>query len=202
VYLAEPIALPGQRVAAPPRFSVHAGTLPGRARVEAFIRAVYADHYDADVRQFMPVLVSLQDEDGLVIAAAGYRSASQPLFLERYLGRPVEHSLADAAGVAVPRAAIAEVGHFASTQPGQGRRLMAHLGQHLAAAGFQWVVSTATRELRVIFERVRIRPVTLGAADPALLGPAATDWGSYYEHAPLVLAGEVRSNVARFARTA
>ena len=202
MYLAEPFLQPGPRVAAPPRFAVHAAAQPARARVEAFVREVYAAHYGAQVRQFMPVLVSLEDDAGLVVAAAGYRSAVQPLFLERYLDRPVEQVLADAAGATVPRAAIAEVGHFASVQPGQGRRLMAYVGQHLAAAGFQWVVSTATRELRVIFERVRIRPVTLGAADPAVLGAAADDWGSYYAHAPLVLAGEVRSNLARFARAA
>jgi hypothetical protein len=76
---------------------------------------------------------------------------------------------------------------------------MALLGQHLAAAGFRWVVSTATEELRRIFDRLRFRVFELGAADPDRLGEAAADWGRYYSHAPLVLAGEIRSNLTRFA---
>lgn len=200
MYLAEPLVLPGQRVAAPPSFVIHRAASPARGRVETFVREVYAQHYGARVRQFMPTLVNLVDDDGLITAAAGYRSASESLFLEHYLDQPVEQAIAARTGMPVARATIAEVGHFASVQPGQGRRLMAHLGRHLAAAGFQWVVSTATCELRVIFERLRIRPLALGRADPAVLGNAAADWGSYYAHAPMVLAGEVQSNVARFAR--
>ncbi len=200
MYLAEPLVLPGQRVAAPPSFVIHRATTPARGRVETFVREVYAQHYGARVRQFTPTLVSLVDDDGLITAAAGYRSASESLFLEHYLDQPVEQAIAARTGVPVARAAIAEVGHFASVQPGQGRRLMAHLGRQLAAEGFQWVVSTATRELRLIFERLRIRPLALGQADPALLGERAIDWGTYYDHAPMVLAGEVRSNLARFAR--
>jgi hypothetical protein len=200
VYLAESIVLAGQRAVAPPRFLVHRAPSPARAAIEEFIQQVYAQHYGATVRHFMPSLAGLVDADGLVVAAAGYRSASRPLFLERYLDVPVEQAIAACTGIEVPRAAIAEVGQFASMQPGQGRRLMAHLGHQLAAEGFQWVVSTATRELRLIFERLRIRPLALGRADPAVLGPDAADWGTYYDHAPMVLAGEVRSNLARFAR--
>jgi hypothetical protein len=200
VYLAEPIVLPGPRAAAPPRFLVHRAPSPARTAVEDFIRQVYAQHYGATVRHFMPNLVGLLDDDDDLMAAAGYRSARQPLFLERYLEVPIEQALAACTGIEVPRAAIVEVGHFASAQPGRGRRLMAHLGRHLADEGFQWVVSTATRELRVIFERLRIRPLALGRADPAVLGPDAASWGTYYDHAPLVLAGDVRSNLARFAR--
>jgi Thermostable hemolysin len=204
VFLAEPLALPAGRRTAPPRFLVHRAADrrhgAARAAVEDFIRDVYARHYGATLRQFKPTLVSLED-DGVIAAAAGFQAAGDgvPLFLEHYLDVPVEQAIARHAGTPVARAAIAEVGQFGSMQPGQGRRLMAHLGRQLAADGFQWVVSTATRELRVIFERLRIRPLVLGRADPRVLGAAAADWGTYYEHAPLVLAGEVRSNLARFA---
>jgi hypothetical protein len=40
-----------------------------------------------------------------------------------------------------------------------------------------------------------MRTVELGRADPAMLGDGAADWGSYYEHAPLVMAGEIRGNL-------
>lgn len=189
---------PGPLVRAP-RFATLPPGAPARAAVEHFIGTVYARHYGARLRGFMPTLVSLGDDDRPA-AAAGYRAAcGEPLFLEHYLSQRVEQAIAAQLGRPVARASIVEVGQFASMVPGQGRRLMAHLGRHLADAGFDWVVSTATAELRQLFERLRIRPLVLGQADPVRLGAAAANWGSYYAHAPLVLAGEIRSNLARFA---
>ena len=92
------------------RFGVCLPGDPGRAAVEAFIRDIYRRRHGAQVRSFMPVLVSLHDASGIV-AAAGYRGAgSSPLFLERYLGAPVETLLAGAGGVAPDRGGIVEVG--------------------------------------------------------------------------------------------
>lgn len=196
--LVEPLSVPGAPAARPSRFTVLHGASGQRRSTEQFIGEVYRQHYGARIDQWMPALVSL-DDDGIVHAAAGYRAATDPLFLECYLGQPVEAAIAAVAGRPVARGSIVEVGHFASMLPGQGRRLMSHLGRHLADQGFQWVVSTATRELRVIFERLRIRPQVLAAADPRALGDAAAQWGTYYAHAPLVLAGEIRSNLGRFA---
>ncbi|WP_227494026.1 thermostable hemolysin [Ramlibacter pallidus] len=184
-----PGGLAGTREA--PRFSVCLPTDPGRPAVEAFIRDVYRRRHGARVRSFMPVLVSLRDASGIV-AAAGYRSAgASPLFLERYLGAPVETLLAGARGTAPDRGSIVEVGHLASARHGEGRRLIMALGPHLARQRFQWVVSTVTQELRSLFLRIGVTPLTLGAADPAALGDEAADWGSYYAHAPLVLAGHL-----------
>ena len=50
---------------------------PRRAAVEDFVRRVYGDRYGADVRQFAPVLVALHDDDGEIVAAAGYRPAAR-----------------------------------------------------------------------------------------------------------------------------
>jgi hypothetical protein len=188
----------GLVVAAPPRFVVHRGDSCGRTDAQRFIQRIYAAHYDAMVRSWAPVLVTLE-EDGVIQAAAGYRVAAARLFLERYLQQPVEAAIAQRAGQCVARASIVEVGHFSSARPGAGRRLMALLGRHLAAQGHAWAVSTTTEELRLIFRRLRMRTVELGRADPAMLGDAAADWGSYYEHAPLVMAGEIRSNLGCFA---
>ncbi len=196
--LVESLSVPGAPVVRPSRFNILRGSGGQRQATESFIGQVYEQHYGASIDHWMPTLVSLDDDD-IVNAAAGYRAATDPLFLECYLGQPVEAAIAAVAGRPVARNSIVEVGHFASVLPGQGRRLMAHLGRHLADQGFQWVVSTATRELRVIFERLRIRPQVLAAADPQVLGDAAADWGTYYDHTPMVLAGEIRSNLGRFA---
>jgi hypothetical protein len=171
---------------------VHAAGDPQRDAVEDFIRGVYAARYGAQVNGFAPVLVSLH-EGGQIVAAAGYRNAAQPLFLERYLDEPVEALLArHHGGTAVPaREHIVEVGHLAATKAGEGRRLVLMLGAHLAQRRTQWVVSTLTQELRQLFSRMGLAPVLLGRADPARLGHEAADWGRYYEHQPVVLAGHL-----------
>lgn len=201
---AVPVAWPGAaRGGVTGRLGIVDAGHPQRAEVEAFVQAVYAARYGAQVSRFMPCLVSLRDGDGELVAAAGYRSAGQePLFLERYLDLPVEQLLAAADTAGPRRSAIVEVGHLASARAGQGRRLILALGPHLAGAGFDWVVGTLTEELRHLFERLGIAPTQLGVADPALLGSEAAAWGSYYEHRPLVLAGQIAPALKALARRA
>jgi hypothetical protein len=74
------------------------------------------------------------------------------------------------------------------------------LGPHLAAQGFQWVVSTLTEELRHLFVRLGVAPLALGVADPAALGDGAAGWGRYYNHRPVVLAGQLELALQRLAR--
>lgn len=176
----------------------------GRAAVETFIAAVFAERYGARVEHFAPVLLALHDDsDGRVAAAAGYRPASDgPLYLERYLARPIQQLLSSASGSAVARADIVEVGHLAAGRTGQGRQLMLQLGRHLQAAGTQWVASTMTAELHGLFARWGIEPLALGRAEPEALGDEARLWGSYYAHRPRVLAGALAPAVARLARRA
>jgi hypothetical protein len=163
-----------------------------RAEVERFIRGIYAQRFGATVRRFAPCLVSLHDGDGRIVAAAGYRFADAAgLFLERYLDEPVEAMLARHAGARPARGTIVEVGHLAAARAGEGRRLILLLGPHLAARGAQWVVSTLTEELRHLFVRIGVTPLALGAADPGRLGDEAADWGGYYAHHPVVLAGHL-----------
>ncbi len=171
----------------------HAVGDPQRGEVEAFVRGVYRERFGAAVRGFAPVLVALRDETGALLAAAGYRAADTgPLFLERYLDAPIEQRLQMASGAPVPRRRIAEVGHLAAARAGEGRRLIALMAPLLAQGGFDWIVSTLTQELRQLFVRLGVAPLALGVADPDKLGEQAADWGSYYDHRPLVQAGHLR----------
>ena len=191
-----PGPLPGPGAGA---LQVHHRGDPGRAEVEQFIHDVYARRFGADVRQFAPVLVSRREAaDGPLVVAAGSRFAgSGPLFLERYLHAPVQTLLGAATP---PREGIVEVGHLAAARAGEGRRLILLLGPHLAERGAQWVVSTLTEELRHLFVRIGVTPLALGAADPARLGTEAADWGDYYAHHPVVLAGHLPLALRTLAR--
>lgn len=167
---------------------------PGRESVERFIHRVFARRFGARVQRFAPHLICLRDADsGDIVAAAGYRRASSgALFLERYLDRPIEQSLVERGQTPVSREGIVEVGHLASERAGEGRRLIVRLAHHLAAQNTQWVVSTLTEELRHLFVRMGITPLAIGRADADALGEQAREWGSYYEHHPVVLAGQMQ----------
>jgi Thermostable hemolysin len=186
--------------ASPPLLLVQQGH-PLRAAVEQFIHRVYATHYGADIRHFAPQLVAQCDADGQLLAAAGYRPADvEPLFLERYLDGPVQALLGTTVAQRPRRERIVEVGHLAAVRAGEGRRLILRLGPHLAAQGYQWVVSTLTEELRHLFMRLGIAPMALGVADPAVLGDDAAAWGSYYDHRPVVLAGQIGAALQALSR--
>jgi hypothetical protein len=101
-----------------------------------------------------------------------------------------------------PREQIVEVGHLAAARAGEGRRLVLMMGSHLGGRGYEWVVGTLTGELRQLFLRIGIVPLTLGVADPALLGDDAQNWGSYYDHSPVVLAGHLPKAMRHIARYA
>ncbi len=171
-------------------FAVAEPGAPMRGRLEAYVAEVYRAHYGARVAHWAPALVGLA-ANGRILAAAGYRDGAEPLFLERYLAAPIEEVIAERAGAPVHRREIVEVGHFAAMQPGEGRRLLPLLARHLAERGYRWVVSTATRELRLLLARLDMRPLALARADPAGLGADAADWGCYYEHEPVVVAGDL-----------
>ncbi|MBX3609647.1 MAG: thermostable hemolysin [Hydrogenophaga sp.] len=165
----------------------------GRPAVEAFIRQIFHERFGAEVRHFAPVLLGLHDASGALVAAAGYRAADAgPLFLERYLDGPIEARLQGAGDAPVPRGRIAEVGHLAAARAGEGRRLILMMAPLMAREGFEWIVSTLTQELRQLFVRMGVAPLALGVADPDKLGEHAGDWGSYYNHRPLVQAGQLQ----------
>jgi hypothetical protein len=189
------LAMPSTPNAAPSSLSIFNPDTPGRDAVERFIAGIYRERYGAELTGFAPQLVARCDDNGQCLAAAGYRPANGgPLFLERYLERPV-HQMLDAA-----RSRIVEVGHLAAAKPGEGRRLILQLGPHLAGCGFQWVVSTLTEELRHLFLRLGIAPQALGMADASMLGEEAARWGSYYDHHPVVLAGAIAPALSVLAR--
>ena len=177
-------------LASGPELAVASAGAPARDRLEAYVAAVYRSHYGARVTHWAPTLVALAAERR-ILAAAGYRDGAEALFLERYLDAPIERAIAAHTGTRVERREIVEVGHFAAEQPGDGRRLLPVLARHLAERGYRWVVSTATRELRVLLARLGMRPLALARADPAVLGADAADWGCYYEHEPVVVAGDL-----------
>jgi len=170
-------------------------TVPGsprRKEAEAFIRAIFARRYEADVTAFAPNLMLLE-QNQRVIAAVGWRSAGgDTLFLERYLDLPIEAAMTRLAGQPVARERIVEVGNLAADKNGGSIEVILALAAHLSRQGHEWVVFTATQELLGIFARLGLPLLALAPADPARLGSQAHAWGRYYDTQPIVVAGKIR----------
>jgi hypothetical protein len=183
-------------IARPSYLVRHERQSPLRGIVEDFIAAEFREHFGADIRSFMPTLVGLHDTTGRLKAAVGYRAAArEPLFLETYTNGPIERVLQRQSGIDVPRSAIVEVGSLACTGGRAAMEMVAALGPALIEDGFSWVVFTGADTVRNVFRRLRLKPIALCIANKTLLGDARREWGSYYEHNPVMMAGRLADGV-------
>ena len=187
-----------------PVFSAHAPGTAARGQVEHYIADRFEAAHGAHVHDFMPVLLTMGCA-GHISAAAGIRAAAgqgpaagqdpaaaQGLFLEQYLSGPVETAIAALAGAPVQRGKIAEIGNLVATQGGSSYLLFLLLTAILGQAGFEWVVFTATPQVRKALDTLGLQVEVLCAADPARLTQgSAADWGRYYAAGPTVVAGRV-----------
>ncbi len=187
--------------AEPSIISVRHPTSLGRRGVEAYLEAAYARAFDGRIQHHFPTLMSLEDDDGEISAAAGMRLAGlDRLYLEQYLDTPVEAALSQVTGAKVERRQIAEIGNLASHSQGASVFLFIALASHLRRQGCTHVVATATRQLRRGFARLGFPTHLLAHARPSRVGQAATQWGSYYDRDPEVLAGSISAAVPVLTR--
>jgi hypothetical protein len=170
---------------------------PERARVEEFIRQVYANTYHADIAVHYPTLMSVRTASGNILSAIGFRyAAEEPLFLEQYTGQPIELCLSECYNKPVMRREIAEIGNLASLGSGASMYLFAALSSYLHARKIRYATITGTGALRERLRKLGLEPYALCQADPAKLSDEERlRWGSYYDQNPQVLCGSVEEGV-------
>ncbi|MFC4442739.1 thermostable hemolysin [Caulobacter henricii] len=176
----------------PRLISLHSLMQPERRRVEAYIEAAYASAFNGTIRAHYPTLMSVQDGQGRIHGAVGFRLADNgALFLEQYLDEPVEAAIHRRSGETVDRSAVAEIGSLASESAGASLFMFLALARHLHHKGCTHAAATATRQLRRSFARVGFATQTLTRAEPSRLGDGAADWGGYYNRDPEVMIGAI-----------
>lgn len=161
-----------------------------RAEVESFIREVFKRAYGANVTQFMPTLIALRDQSGILMAAFGMRDAVQGhLFLEHYLDAPVEQVFSEHFDQIITRDQITEIGNLAVANPRNAGILIAHVIQQSLDMGVKWCVATAHHSLQngLIKGGRDVYPLAL-ADKSRLSAEEQIQWGSYYENQPQVVA--------------
>lgn len=171
---------------------------PSRRPAETLIERTYSQAFCGLVRRHYPNLVCVSDASGEVLAAAGVRRAQdEPLYLEQYLDAPIEVSAARVAGRAVARAEIGEIGNLASEDADASACLFLALAEILAQAGCTFAAATATRRLRLRFQRLGFPIQSLAPASEDRVDAHAADWGNYYSCGPEVLIGAVAPALLR-----
>lgn len=156
-----------------------------------FIKATYRDIYSAYIEVSYPLLMSVSEPGGGILAAIGFRYAGpEQLFLEQYTHRPIETILE------CERSRVVEIGNLASVGGGVSMYLFLALASYLNKRGIDHAVATGTKNLEKRLRRIGLQPRVLCAADPASLESAGDDWGTYYDTGPMVLAGRVDLGLA------
>lgn len=163
-----------------------------RKVLEKLVAERFERQYAARVSHFLPVMLGLRTGDRYA-AVAGLRPAGgEDLFLEQYLDRLAEQEISRVFRTPVDRAQLVEIGNLVTAEAGAGYLMFACLVPLLRAAGFRWVMCTATPQVERMLQKMGFEPLRICAADPDRLEEGATDWGRYYQTRPNVIAGDLR----------
>ena len=174
---------------------------PRRNELEQFVGDVFASKHGARVCSFMPALLAMRNDAGLVCSVAGFRcAADQPLFLERYLDEPVERAIASSSKQEIARSQIVEVGNLAGVNCRSAMRLVLDLPRILLERGHRWMVFTATDTLRELLANYHAPLLDLAPATAARARSTGDEWGRYYDSHPRVMAGYLPDGLGLWRR--
>ena len=135
-----------------------------RSKTERFIREIYHEEYGATLGGFPTRLITILDERGEILCAAGLRSRDDGFFSERYLNSPIEAALGRLRGEVVRRDQVFEISTFASRSPHSVPRFVGQVIEYGDDAGFEWGFFTLTHRLSLLLNRIGLELAPLGAA--------------------------------------
>ncbi|WNJ98055.1 thermostable hemolysin [Vibrio ruber] len=172
---------------------------PMRHQVEQYITARYSSAFDAKIEQFMPQFLALLQGRGIQ-SICGYRAASEAhLFLEQYLDCAAEQAVSEAFAQHIDRTTLIEFGQLASFSKGISPFHFYLIAQRLVEMGYQWCICTVTDPLYALMKRLGLNPVVIAQADAQRVSNAS-QWGSYYQLRPRIVAGDLQQSLAHLKR--
>jgi hypothetical protein len=164
----------------------------GRLSAERRVLDAYQNKFGASLARFMPTLVSANLQGQASHLLFGLSGAEQHrLFLENYLPERVEQTLSRVVDTHVERHAIVEIGNLVFSNTATIRDDLNAIAHYCYELGYQYVVCTATRVLRLVFLKAGIKPIHLGDASLGNAPRDGTHWGAYYETAPQIIGGNI-----------
>lgn len=165
-----------------------------RARVESYIQNVFRKHYQADVRDFHPLLMTIENGSGEIISALGLRFAhEQKLVAEAYARQDIGQLFNEKLHINAHREHMIEIGNLASSHSGHAKFLFVAMTRVLSDWHFRWITFTAVPAVINVFRKLQLKPVEVCPAQLKDLTNTRSDWGAYYQHQPRVMLGDIAS---------
>jgi Thermostable hemolysin len=180
-----------------PEFQLTTSKDPAAEPTKLFVQHCYRRAYGAEVQHFLPWLLTMNCIRHCSGVAGLQPATVKPLFLEQYLNDSIERLLSHRSGESVGRTSIVEVGNLVALRKGASHLLFLVFTAVLHARGYEWIVFTATKALRNNLNKLGFALTELAAIDPTALPPAVqSEWGSYYQTEPKVMAGRLSDAMA------
>jgi len=169
------------------------------SEANALIKSEYYRHFNCQLKSLTSTNISLK-VDNKMVATTGYRSAGQAsLYLEQYLDQPIEQLISKNFGQPIDRCQIVEIGSFALGSDEYALPFMFQLAPLFSDLGYRWATCTVTRTIKRYLDKLGVDSIYLAKADPTRVIGGEDSWGTYYDHQPVVLAGNIQSVVEKIA---
>lgn len=164
---------------------------PGYLRASNLVAEVFKKVYDARCSHFLPLLLSMKSDNNLHGALGMRPAATDELYLEQYLTRPVEQEISRCFKTPVVRNQVVEIGNLVVKSCGAGQFMLALLGTIVKQAGLRWLVFTATPQVEAMLHKIHWHTEEVCQADVTRLQDNKSHWGRYYETKPRVRVGNI-----------
>ncbi len=163
--------------------------LEDRLNIEEFIKTAFQKKYNAKISFFYPNFIVVYKNQTLVGVLGWQKGNNNKFFLECYLEHNIENVIKTKIGIDLKRDEIIEIGNLATIDSYASFCLFAHVFNNLNTLSSKFIVFTATRSLLSILIKMKITTYILSEAKSSCLNKEdITNWGSYYEHKPIVIA--------------
>jgi len=172
-------------------FALYSQSSMERDRAECIIKDAFKATYNAEINDFLPLLIAAKNDQQLdaVIGVGG--AANAQLYLESYLNFPIETEINKHCQLTVHRKNIVEIGNLVANRAGVSRQLFIVLALALNEIGIEWVSFTATPHVELLLQKLTFEPIEICAAQEIRVVNGQSTWGTYYGLAPKVCIGNV-----------
>ncbi len=165
-----------------------------------YISERYQLAFDARLNGYMPAFMALMQGDEFA-SLCGFRGAEQgTLFLEQYLDDDASTLLSAQFATHVERHQLVEFGQLASFNKGFSLVHFFLIAEALVKRNYQWCIFTATDPLYAMMKRFGLPLQIIADADPNRIPNASEIWGTYYQHQPRIVAGNLIQGLARLSK--
>lgn len=175
-----------------PELEINGINCHARTEMEHYIAKQFQTSYGASVKDFLPFFLSLRCNNKLSAVTGISSAGTNALFIEQYLGNPIEDEINHFSAQHVQRSAIAEIGNLAATHRGSSQLLFILLAAILHQANIEWLVFTATPQVQKTISKLGFQLQPIKEASPLCLNQSSRQgWGRYYDTKPMVVAGRL-----------